>query len=55
LPDYIVSFTVDPAEWGGKKKKKTLAYDSIQKANYAQLGVMMPDRRSWLQSTPLEL
>jgi len=38
LPRYIVSFTVDPAEWAKAKKKNALPIDSIQKQNYAQLG-----------------
>jgi len=38
LPDILYPSPVDPAEWGESKEENALPYDSIQKANYAQLG-----------------
>jgi carboxyl-terminal processing protease len=38
LPDILYPSPVDPAEWGESKAENALPYDSIQKANYAQLG-----------------
>jgi carboxyl-terminal processing protease len=37
LPDILYPSPVDPAEWGESKAENALPYDSIQKANYAQL------------------
>lgn len=38
LPDILYPSPVDPAEWGESKEENALPYDSIQKANYSQLG-----------------
>jgi carboxyl-terminal processing protease len=38
LPDILYPSPVDPAEWGESKAENALPYDSIQKANYSQLG-----------------
>jgi carboxyl-terminal processing protease len=38
LPDILYPSPVDPAEWGESKVENALPYDSIQKANYSQLG-----------------
>jgi carboxyl-terminal processing protease len=38
LPDILYPSPIDPAEWGESKEENALPYDSIQKANYSQLG-----------------
>lgn len=36
-PDILYPSPIDPAEWGESKAENALPYDSIQKANYAEL------------------